>query len=77
MKSIGKVNGDFKEVAVPDELKTLYFEGMDECVESFRVLKEITEFGERRTRRLALKTRERMKDTKLNFRRDRANPLRV
>ena len=47
---------------MPDELKNLYLEGMDERVDSFRVLKEIVEFGECRTRRIALKTRERMKE---------------
>ena len=51
-KSIGNANDDFKEVVVPDELKNLYLEGMDERVESFRILKEIAEFGECSTRHI-------------------------
>ncbi len=45
---------------MPDELKNLYLEGMDERVKSFRVLKEISEFGECRTWRLVLEVLERM-----------------
>ena len=37
---------------MPDELKNLYLEGMDERVESFRILKEIAEFGECSTRHI-------------------------
>ena len=45
---------------MPDELKNLYLERMDERVKFFRVLKEIAEFGECRTWHLAIKAWERM-----------------